>query len=382
MDIPPSSISILIPDSEDHKPLTLQVVRCLSIEKDITIFLMSSVKQNYLKYSRHVNHISYYKKTNDEEWVSEINNQVEHHNIDIIMPVFDRGIETLIRNKNLVKDKNKLCVSPKLSNYNIARHKDSLYLHLIKHKLPTPKSIITKAGAYESLKELNFPVIAKPVIGFSGGNGIQILNSNEDVKTYCKYVKYNCNSIYQNYIKGYDICCNVICDNGEVIAHTIQCVKSTHNTDLEPQTSFCFTKQPELLELIKKLMVSLDWTGVANIDCRYDENSKEFKIIEVNTRYWINIDASAIANVNFPYLHCLLTLSRKIYTKEYKTIPYLNLKGLVREVFKNPSMIFNYSYLKNNTSLVFVIKDPIPDLCRFVWRTKNVVVKKTKKRQN
>jgi predicted ATP-grasp superfamily ATP-dependent carboligase len=57
-----------------------------------------------------------------------------------------------------------------------------------------------------------------------------------------------------------------------------------------------------LIEAIKKIMKSLDWSGVANIDCRYDEKEEIFKIIEINTRYWINVDASAIANVNLALL--------------------------------------------------------------------------------
>jgi D-aspartate ligase len=206
-----------------------------------------------------------------------------------------------------------------------------------------------------------------------------VLYNSEDVIKYSKSNTFSCNAIYQNFIKGYDLCCNVLCDKGEVIAYSIQKASVIDTYDVAPQTEFHFIKNLELIEVIKKIMKSLDWSGVANIDCRYDEKEEIFKIIEINTRYWINVDASAIANVNFPYLHCLLSKNIKHEVQEADNITYFNLKGLVREMLKTPALAFNIRYLKNNTPLMFSLKDPIPMLYKYVWRTKNVFVSKIKK---
>ena len=45
-------INVLIPDGDDHTSLVLQVLNCLSLEKEIDVFVMTSNKHNYLKYSR------------------------------------------------------------------------------------------------------------------------------------------------------------------------------------------------------------------------------------------------------------------------------------------------------------------------------------------
>jgi predicted ATP-grasp superfamily ATP-dependent carboligase len=376
MDVVPSNISILIPDSEDHKPLTLQVIHCLSLKKNVKIYIMSSDKQNYLKYSRYVEHVFYYKDTDDNNWIHYINNQVEKHKIDIIMPVFEIGIKRLIENKKLVKRKEKLCILPSLLNFNTADDKGLLYTHLSTHGFPCPNSVIAKSNEVPNLEALEFPVIAKPVTGFGGGQEIFVLKNNDDVIKYISSNKFDCNAIYQNFINGYDLCCNVLCDKGEVTAFSIQNASISEKDDVTPQTGFRFISESEVMEITKKVMKSLDWSGVANIDFRYDEEEKKFKIIEINTRYWINIDASAIANVNFPYLHALLTLNIKNDIKEANNITYLNLKGLVRQVRKTPSTVFKIGYLKNNTPLSFALKDPIPMIYRFVWRTKNVIVNK------
>ena len=81
------------------------------------------------------------------------------------------------------------------------------------------------------------------------------------------------------------------------------------------------------MEITKKLMKSLNWSGVANIDWRYDENNKVFKIIEINTRFWLSTDASSIAGVNFPYLYCLSSLGNEIKLQKTESISYLSLEG-------------------------------------------------------
>ena len=173
----------------------------------------------------------------------------------------------------------------------------------------------------------------------------------------------------------------MLCDNGELTAYSIHNSSLFHKDDVTAQKGFQFINDLELIEIISKIMKSLEWSGVANIDFRYDEKEDAFKIIEINTRYWMNVDASAVANVNFPYLHCLLTQNIKPEIQEADKITYLNLKGLVRQVLKKPTMVFKIGFLKNNTPLLFALKHPFTVVYKFAWRTKNIIVSKIKKFQ-
>jgi D-aspartate ligase len=98
-----SDFSVLIPDSQDQKLLVLQVVNCLSLHKNIKIYLMSSERHNYLKYSRSIKYLSYHPEKGDKNWISNINREVEKYKIDVIMPVYEFGIKRLIENKNQLK---------------------------------------------------------------------------------------------------------------------------------------------------------------------------------------------------------------------------------------------------------------------------------------
>jgi hypothetical protein len=61
-----SDISVLIPDSQDHKFLVLQFINCLALHKNIKIYVMSSDRHNFVKYSRRIKHLSYYPEGSDE----------------------------------------------------------------------------------------------------------------------------------------------------------------------------------------------------------------------------------------------------------------------------------------------------------------------------
>ena len=130
-------------------------------------------------------------------------------------------------------------------------------------------------------------------------------------------------------------------------------------------------------------MNTLSWSGIANIDCRYDEKEKHFKIIEINTRFWLNTDASAIAGINFPFIYCLSSLHKlKEDIPRVDLIRYYNLKGLLSKVKSNPFFLTQKKVLKNSP-LRFVFSDPIPMIYKYVWRTKNIILSSQKmKRAN
>ena len=75
------SISVLIPDGESS---FLQiVVNCLSLVKNIKIFVISSNKSDFMKYSFFVEEYIFFTDSSDEEWLNRINHEVEKNNIDI-----------------------------------------------------------------------------------------------------------------------------------------------------------------------------------------------------------------------------------------------------------------------------------------------------------
>ncbi|GGZ68907.1 ATP-grasp domain-containing protein [Algibacter mikhailovii] len=352
------NISVLIPDGETH--VLLYVVNCLSLEKGVDIYVISSKKKGYMKYSRFIKKYIYYPETTTEDWIAHINSEVERHQIDIVLPIYYNGIKALLKNRNKLKYPDKLCDLPSLKNFSIAGNKGFLFLHLKKHNILCPDSLIVNQSHLPIVVNLSFPVIIKPVEDYGGGEGIAIVKTHEELINYFKANNFKCDTIIQEYIVGYDLCCNVLCKDGELIAHSIQKATVFRKGHLTPQIGFDFIENQDLIELTRNLMRSLNWSGIANVDLRFDEKNNVFKILEINTRFWLGTDASSIAGVNFPYLYCLSSLGQKPGSQQIIPMSYLSLEGLAKRFKKNPFFIFNLKYIFKYSPISFIIKDPLP----------------------
>ncbi len=366
-----NKIAVLIPDGESH--ILYYIINCFAKSGGVKLYVMSDKEDNYMKSSRYIEKFLYHKEKKDDGWLGVIDENVNKYNIDVILPIFEKGIRVIIENKGKLKNRDKLCPLPSLKDFDTACDKELLHDHLKTSGLSYPLGAVAKPGQFPDLSNLKYPIIAKPVNGSGGGVGVKVLRNSDEVLQYCKNCTFKCNIIFQEYINGFDVCSNVLCENGEILAHTIQKGVEFEKGEETFQIAFDFIENKTLYEQTLSLMKGLSWTGVANIDWRYDVDLDEFKVIEINPRYWYNTDASALVGVNFPYLSCLNFLGRKIENRDIDYLRFYNLKGLVKKLKRNPLFAIKIGFLKRQTPVFFALQDPMPMIHKFLWRTKNKI---------
>lgn len=72
-------------------------MKCLFFVKGVKIYVMSDKKNNPMHYSRYINGISYYSKTNSNlDWIKNINGAIVKYSIDVVMPIHVIGIKKRI----------------------------------------------------------------------------------------------------------------------------------------------------------------------------------------------------------------------------------------------------------------------------------------------
>ncbi len=371
-------VSVLIPDGESH--LLIFVINSLSQIKGIEIHVMSNVKFISMRSSRYIASFAYYPKTENEQlWITNVNNVIIKHKIDLVMPIFENCMETIIKHKKSFVGE-KLCLLPDLVNFGKARNKWLLTQHLLLNNIPFPKSVLysPNESLTLTLENLRFPIIIKPVIGSGGGDGVYLFQNRDELESYLHTKKFDCAQIIQEYVKGYDIGCSVLCKSGNILAFTIQKATMLNSNPFKPWLGVEFVYEEDLYAIVERLMKSLTWYGVAHIDLKYDVDNQTFKIIEVNTRFWGSLDASLIAGVNFPHLYCLASKNESFETPQYKNINYLNLKGLAKTLFKDKSLLFDFNFIMKNTPVGFALKDPLPIIFKYMVLSKNVFFVKLK----
>ena len=369
-------LSVLIPDGESH--LLIYVINSLSQVKGVKIYIMSNVKHISMRSSRYIHHFSYYPKTDyEQDWIANINDEIKKYDIDIVMPIFEKGIETAIKYRKDIEG-GKLCLLPTLDNFEKARNKWLLTRHLLVNDIPFPNSILYSKNQSLILEELTFPIILKPTLASGGGDGVCFFKNKEELQDHLLINKVGYEQIIQEYVKGYDIGCSVLCSSGNILAYTIQKATMLNTNPFKPLLGVQFVYEEDLYKIIERLIKSLNWSGVAHVDLKYDVENKIFKIIEVNTRFWGSLDASLLAGVNFPYLYCLTTLNENFELPRYDHINYLNLKGLAKSIIKDKSLLFNLSFILKNTPVGFALKDPLPTIFKYMNFAKKRFVSKLK----
>ena len=164
----------------------------------------------------------------------------------------------------------------------------------------------------------------------------------------------------------------MLCENGKLLAFTMQKGTLWSDEPFSPQIGLEFFYNQELYDNVNKLMQSLNWNGVANIDIRFDNSTKKYLVLEINPRFWETTEASEIAGVNFPYLYCLASLN-KWSPPNYKHVKFLNLLGLSKTVKSNKLFLLKLKFILKNTSIKYYIKDPKPLLLITFNKIKNAI---------
>lgn len=372
--MPCKTISILIPDGE--APVLMIVLNCLSEVKGIKIHVMSDDADIPMKHSKKVFKFYYCPKTDTgADYINSINEITKDQEIDLIMPIFEDSIRIITKHRNLITSLNKLALLPSYSNFEKAINKGSLTSFLETLGLPYPKSQIIKDGFKPDLSKISYPVLVKPIKSPGGGIGIEVFKEESEFLEFLNSLDSKSNYLVQDYIEGYDIDCSVLCKNGVVLAYTIQKPNMHGGNKFAPQISFKFVKEDDIINQVKTLMKSLDWSGVAHLDMRFDEKTNDFKVVEINPRFWGSLEASLFAGINFPHLYYLSSLNKTFDIPNYKLIDFMLLKGLVKSIKKDKKQLFKLKFIFKNTPIKYMLTDLRPTIYRssqFVLRKLNL----------
>ncbi len=169
--------------------------------------------------------------------------------------------------------------------------------------------------------------------------------------------------IAQEFVTGYDIGCNVICKDGEILNYRIQ-ESLVKDVNIGPKYRLKFVHHQKVLDCVKEACKALNWTGVNNIDLMYSEEKDQVWIIEMNPRFWGSTLSTMQLGMNFAAMALELVYGQEVQKIEYEEQIYIKHTEAFKDFFKGKK---NYPW--RQTSVGFFWADLIPTLERIV-RTK------------
>ncbi len=351
--------SVLIPD-QCKNPLAYYVIRCLkeaSSEFQINVIVPSdqvSIDTGWLFFYKHSAYIDnlFFSGTqmSSIEYLDEVIRIIQNRGIDIICPASEEGFKFVSKYRDKLSKFCRVVALPSDEVLHTAFDKWKLYLFLKKHNIPTPETVIVKG--VEQISQLNYPVLLKPING-SGGKNIQKFDSS--TKEIFQFILNYPSDAYivQNYIHGYDMGCSVLCRDGQILAYTIQQQLGVTGGFAPKIDKLKFVHDSAVIDIVTKTMNALKWSGIANIDLRYNSNTGQIYVLEINPRFWQSLMGSLSIGVNFPYLLCLLSNDINFDPISYPEKYYAKFLRFIKDALNG-----SLQYSLSDTNFKYFLSDP------------------------
>lgn len=221
---------------------------------------------------------------------------------------------------------------PTVETFDTVVNRVNLTCHLAKHNLPQPRTgygyspdeVLTVAA------DVGYPLLLKPVRSPGGGVGIRRADSETELRAVLADGVPGVGVVVQSYIQGHDLDAALLCRNGEVLAHTIYQPAVPSSQLYVAARAIQFFHDAEILNMLKRFMASLNYSGIANIDLRRSAIDHQVRILEVNARFWATVIPSHAAGVNFPALAVKLARGMEVGSADYREIAFVPWRELLQ----------------------------------------------------
>lgn len=241
--------------------------------------------------------IVYPPPTRVDEFLSVINRAVERHSIDVILPMSLELVEVFARNRSSLPDHVQIPIV-EMNKFVVAADKASAVSFARAVGVPTP-------AVFASPSEVErFPVVVKPSLG--SGVVRYVNNADELVEAFTP------DSTIQEYLAGTGYGFSALFDHGVEKAFFMHRRVREYPVTGGASTAAESFYDERLRDHGLKLLRALGWHGVAMAEFKHDERDGEYKLIEINPKFWGSLDLPVAAGVDFPWLATRLALGHDL----------------------------------------------------------------------
>jgi predicted ATP-grasp superfamily ATP-dependent carboligase len=251
---------------------------------------------------------------------------------DILLPFGNNACHEIALSQEKFHGLTRLLV-PSKSNHQVAYDKYAMAKHCLASGIATPSTFSAKSE--EDLKEIleiaQFPLVIKTQSGKGSQIPAKFAYRFDDLVSYFNqfWDAYEKNQripdlapIIQEYIPGLiqDAC--TLSFNGEMVAFLSQIRQRMYPISGGVGAINLTTINNRLGEAAKKIINSLNWSGPAQLEFKFDKRNHSYQLIEMNPKLWGTLDLSIRSGVNFPVLIRNILLGENFIQPKYSPRNY------------------------------------------------------------
>ncbi len=311
---PDTSRPVLVLDAD--QPSALAIVRSLS-RRGLTVHVAAAQDQPLAGYSRHAHtRLRYPDPLRAEaDFIAWLDGLLRTGRYMPVIPVTERSLVPILRHRARLPDQ-AIAMAPSAA-LEQALDKDRTVQLAQSLGIPVPRSV--SVTSLDQLRDaaaaLGYPVVVKPArsVGQDATQGVQLsvsyAHGDAELQTQVRHALRYGGVILQEYFRGDGVGIELIADQGE-LRYAFQ-HKRLHEVPLTGGGSSLRVSEAvaaPLLQASRQLVRAMGWHGVAMVEFKLQPASGEFRLMEINGRFWGSLPLAIAAGADFPaMLHELMT---------------------------------------------------------------------------
>jgi len=244
--------------------------------------------------------------------------QMERPTVGLVIPVTERTVVPISRHRESL-DVGRIAIAPSAA-LEQALDKQRTMALAVELGIPVPRSVpVSRLDELpEAAATLGYPIVVKPTrsMGQDGAQGLQLSvryahHADELQGLVREALRYG-QVMLQELFRGEGVGIELIADQGR-LCHVFQ-HRRLHEVPLTGGGSSLRVSAPvvpALRDAAAKLMQATSWHGVAMVEFKHNPATGDFRLMEINGRFWGSLPLAVAAGANFPVmLHELMTKGR------------------------------------------------------------------------
>jgi len=270
-----------------------------------------------------------------KEYLEALVGAVKEYRIDVILPI---GYES-----NVVVSKHRDEFEPIVKSAVAPWNKMSIAADKAKTLEFATHLGIGIPAQYRRVDDVDrFPAVVK---GTLGSGDLRYVHSKAELERAARS-----DTVIQEYIPGTGYGYFALLNNGSVRAEFMHRRIREYPSTGGASTAAESVRDEHLRELGETLLTNLQWHGVAMVEFKKDARDGEFKLMEINPKFWGSLDLSIFSGIEFPYLTAKMAMDGDV-------APVTSYRSGARFHWPLPYEVLNV--LSSRSSLVPVIRDSL-----------------------
>ncbi len=340
---------------------------------------MSALRSRYVSQFHSIPAYSY----RSDVWVNALNDLVREQDYDLVIPCNDCAVVPLqVERHKLDTNTRWYLISDEAFDIAFDKTRTSHVARELGISLPAEFSLSDKQiqvlsgeSAISEIddRQLEFPVYVKPRSSITHENvgnkrSVQKIESAADLAEVFRQTHYADGLLIQERFKGEGVGVEILARNGRVVME-LQHRRLRETIDGGSTYRETIPRMSELANAAAKLVRHLNYSGVAMFEFRFNPQTKQWVLLEINARFWGSLPLAIAAGANFPYcLYEMLVCGRKEFSGKYK--PGVRCRNLVADLraFKKQRALNGSSKQRFQWANLLLARDHLDHFAVDDWR--------------